>query len=193
VGGDFYQVLPQPSGASLIVVGDVSGKGLKAAMTGATAIGAPRTLAAEGLSPGQILVRLNRQVAAAGQDGFITCLCGLLTPEGAFTFANAGHLNPYLMGAEWHAESGLPLSLVAAAEYPEATLRLSPGQQLTLLTDGVVEARSAGGELYGFDRTAAISTESAEKIAQAAKSFGQDDDSTVITVCRTAPNRVAVV
>ncbi len=70
VGGDFYQVLPQSGGATLIVVGDVSGKGLKAAMTGTLAIGALRTLGGEGLQPGVLLVRLNQEMVRAQDGGF---------------------------------------------------------------------------------------------------------------------------
>ena len=64
------------------------------------------------------------------------------------------------------------------------TLRLALGEQLTLLSDGVLEARNTSGELFGFDRTAAISTQSAETIARAAQAFGQDDDITVLTLKR---------
>jgi hypothetical protein len=75
VGGDFYQVLTQVDDSTLIVVGDVSGKGLKAAMTGALAIGAIRALAAEGLGPAELLRRLNLEIVEAGNEGFITCIC----------------------------------------------------------------------------------------------------------------------
>ena len=69
---------------------------------------------------------------------------------------------------------------------PESTLHLAPGEQITLLTDGVVEARSQAGELFGFERTAAISTQPAETIAEAAQKFGQEDDITVLTLSRVA-------
>jgi serine phosphatase RsbU (regulator of sigma subunit) len=63
---------------------------------------------------------------------------------------------------------------------------MPPGAQLTLITDGVLEARSAEGELFGFERTGSISTQPAEEIARAAQSFGQQDDITVLTVRLTA-------
>jgi len=78
----------------------------------------------------------------------------------------------------------LPLGLAAEATYAESTFQLAPTQQLTLLTDGVVEAREKDGSLFGFERTAAISRESAEEVAQAAQAFGQDDDITVLTLAR---------
>jgi hypothetical protein len=85
-------------------------------------------------------------------------------------------LAPYLNGQEVALENGLPLGLAAESGYPETTRRLAPGARLTMLTDGVVEARSPTGELFGFDRTAAISTQSAEAISHAAQRFGQEDD-----------------
>jgi hypothetical protein len=182
VGGDFYQILPGKDGSTLIFLGDVSGKGLRAAMTGVLAIGALRTLAAENLSPATLLDRLNNQLCAAGQGGFTTGLALHVNGDGKLTAANAGHLPPYLDGKEIPLDNGLPLGLVPGATYCETTLRLAHGAQLTLLTDGVVEARNPSGELFGFERTAAISTQTAEAIAHAAQVFGQEDDITVLTL-----------
>lgn len=61
-------------------------------------------------------------------------------------------------------------------------LKLPPNVHLTLLTDGIAEARNASGELFGFDRTAAISAQSAQEVARAAQQFGQEDDITVLTL-----------
>jgi len=182
VGGDFYQVLPRTDGSTLIVIGDVSGKGLKAAMTGTLALGALRSLAQEPLGPAQMLSRLNAQLADSSAGGFVTCLCILASSDGTLRLANAGHLPPYQNGEEIALESGLPLGIAELANYAESTLALAPGDRLTLLSDGVVEAQSATRELFGFDRTAAISTQSAEAIAGAAQQFGQEDDITVLTV-----------
>ena len=185
VGGDFYQVLEQPDGFALVVVGDVSGKGLKAAMTGALAIGALRTLAAENLSPGALMERLNRQMLAAQDSGFITCLCLRVSREGVVTMANAGHLSPYRSGIEIELDSGLPLGLAADVVYGETVIKLEAGDRLTLLSDGVVEAMNAQHQLFGFERTREISTQSAHEIAAAAQAFGQEDDITVLTLART--------
>jgi phosphoserine phosphatase RsbU/P len=182
VGGDFYQVLPQSNGATLIVVGDVSGKGLKAAMTGVLTIGALRALAAEDLAPSELVRRLNCQLLKTQDRGFVTCLCARMDGDGELTLANAGHLSPYLNGEEVPLESGLPLGIAANAAYTESTLQLSPGDTLTFMSDGVVEARNSTGELYGFERTRDISTRSAEEIARAAQHYGQEDDITVLTV-----------
>jgi len=160
----------------------VSGKGLKAAMTGTLAIGALRSLAHEELSPAQILTRLNDQFAAASDGGFITCLCARIGADGNLILANAGHLAPYRNGEEIELESGLPLGIAPGVTYCESTICLAPNDQLTFLSDGVIEARNPQGELFGFDRTAAISGQSAGQIAKAAELFGQEDDITVLTV-----------
>jgi Stage II sporulation protein E (SpoIIE) len=185
VGGDFYQVLPQPAGTTLIVVGDVSGKGLKAAMTGALVLGGLRSLAQEIHSPAQILTRLNDQLAAASDGGFVTCLCARIDADGAFTLANAGHLAPYRNGQEVPLESSLPLGIAPGVAYAESTIQLAPNDQLTFLSDGVVEAQSPTGELFGFDRTCAVSMQSAQQIAAAAQAHGQEDDITVLTLTFT--------
>jgi hypothetical protein len=182
VGGDFYQVLEEAGGSTLILVGDVSGKGLKAAMTGILTIGAASALAAEAPGPALLLTRLNREMTRFQKGGFVTCLCARIGPGGVLTVANAGHLAPYINGVEMVLDNGLPLGLSSDATYSESTFQLEANQQLTILTDGVLEARDGAGELYGFDRTAAISTQSAERIAAAAHAFGQDDDITVLTV-----------
>ena len=184
VGGDFYQVLDQGNSAQMVVVGDVSGKGLKAAMTGTLAMGALRTLATEGLGPAAVLMRLNRQMAETGDGGFITCVCVRIALDGALTVANAGHLAPYRNGEELAVDAGLPLGIAPNEKYEEHVFRLELGDQLTLLSDGVVEARDAQGGLFGFERTRAISAQTAGEIAAAALRYGQEDDVTVLTVVR---------
>ena len=180
VGGDFYYVLD----GQTIIVGDVSGKGLKAAMLVSLAIGALRT--STGLRPAPLLSALSRAVAGQMEGGFITCCCARLEADGQLIIANAGHLAPYLDGVEAQVETGLPLGLDPEAHYPETTLTLRPGSCLTLLSDGVVEAENPQRELFGFDRTRDISGKSAQEIAEAARAWGQNDDITVVTVRRDA-------
>ncbi len=184
VGGDFYQILDQGDGTQLLVVGDVSGKGLKAAMTSTLALGALRALATEGLGPGTVLGRLNQQLAGASEGGFITCVCVRMRKDGQLTVANAGHLAPYHRGEEMRLAPDLPLGIVAGNSYAEHEFRMEPGDCLTLISDGVVEARSADGSLFGFDRTRSISRQTAEAIAAAARAYGQEDDITVLTLVR---------
>jgi hypothetical protein len=182
VGGDFFQVLRHDDGSVLIAVGDVSGKGLRAAMTGALAIGALRTLADEGMGPADLLAALNRQLLRAAQGGFVTMLCARLAPDGLLTLANAGHLFPYRNGEETAVSTGMPLGITADAAYDETSFRLHPGDAITFLSDGVVEARKPDGELLGFDRAQALSARPPEQIAQAAQDFGQEDDITVLSL-----------
>ena len=166
VGGDFFQIIATSNGGALAVIGDVSGKGIPAAMTVSLLVGTVRTLAHYTQSPGEILAAMNLRMLGRTQGGFTTCLVLCADPDGNLTAANAGHLAPYLAGHELPLENGLPLGLAAESTYPESTFQLAPGAQLTLLTDGVVEARNKDGALFGFDRTQAISTQSAEKVAQ---------------------------
>jgi serine phosphatase RsbU (regulator of sigma subunit) len=203
VGGDFFQVLPinalpidalpinndLVSGGVLVIIGDVSGKGMPAAMTVSLLVGTVRTLAHYTSSPGEILAAMNQRMLARSSGGFTTCLVLRADTEGALTIANAGHIPPYVDGKELQFESGLPLGISADTIYAESTFQLSPEQQLTLLTDGVVEARDKSGTLFGFERSASLSTQPAEAIAHAAQAFGQDDDITVLSVTRTPLTR----
>jgi sigma-B regulation protein RsbU (phosphoserine phosphatase) len=179
VGGDFYYVLD----GQVVVIGDVSGKGLKAAMLVSLLIGVLRRDTGE-RRPGAVLEALNR--ALAGHiDGFVTCCCARFDAGGEVVVANAGHLSPYVDGAEVAVDTSLPLGLDAGCEYGETALTLAPGSSITFLSDGVVEAANAKGELFGFERTSGISTKAAAEIAEAAKAWGQNDDITVVTVRRT--------
>ncbi len=182
VGGDFFQILPTAHGGALIAIGDVSGKGMPAAMTVSLLVGAFRTLADSTSSPGEILASMNRRMLVRSKEGFTTCLVLRADPDGALTVANAGHLPPYCDGEEVAVPGGLPLGLDAQSTYQEARFELRPGAQLTLLTDGVVEARSANGELFGFARAQTCSRKSAGQIVEAASAFGQEDDITVVTL-----------
>jgi hypothetical protein len=186
VGGDFFQILPVANGAVLLCIGDVSGKGMPAAMTVSLLVGTLRTLAHYTQHPGEILAAMNQRMLGRSRGGFTTCLVLLASPDGTVTVANAGHISPFLDNREVVVENGLPLGLVADVTYLESTFHQELNQQLTLLTDGVVEARSTSGELYGFERTAQISGQPAESIAATAEAFGQEDDITVLTLTRAA-------
>jgi hypothetical protein len=189
VGGDFFQILPIQNGGVLLVIGDVSGKGLPAAMTVSLLVGTVRTLAHYTQSPGEILSAMNHRMLVRSNGGFTTCLVLRADRDGKLTIANAGHLSPYLGGKELPLENGLPLGLTAETVYTESTFQLAPDEQLTLLSDGVVEARDKAGALFGFDRAAALSLQPAETIAQDAQAFGQEDDITALTMIRTAPSK----
>ena len=182
VGGDFFQILPTPNDGALIVIGDVSGKGMPAAMTVSLLVGTVRTLVHYTQSPGEILAAMNQRMLGRSSGGFTTCLVLRCDADGKLTIANAGHIAPFVAGRELPLENGLPLGLAAETTYAESFFQLEQGHQLTLLTDGVVESRDQAGALLGFERSAALSIEPAESIARAAQEFGQDDDITVLTL-----------
>jgi hypothetical protein len=189
VGGDFFQVLPLADGSMLIVVGDVSGKGLQAAMNASTLVGALRNELSH--DPATILNHLNRVMLgaasgmAAGKDSvaaFATCLCARIYQDGRITIANAGHLSPYRDGREMELPPGLPLGVIPGIEYDQAEFQLNQADRIIFLSDGVVEATNPQGELFGFERTQQVSNESAGYIARAAQRFGQNDDITVVSI-----------
>jgi hypothetical protein len=188
VGGDMFQVIPSPAGDVLIILADVSGKGLKAAMTVSLLVGAVRTLADTTTNPLNLLNGLNKRLIGRSNGGFSTCLVLHVSSTGLVTLANAGHLPPHLNGLAIPMEGSLPLGLIPGAEFPVSHLQLNEGDDLTLYTDGVLEAqRETTGELFGFDRTHALlaTRPSVQTIAETARTFGQADDITVIKITRT--------
>jgi len=195
VGGDFFQVIPLDDDGTLVVAGDVSGKGLRAAMAVSLIVGAMRMAAEQDPSPAAVLAALNRRLVGRTQGGFATCCAVRIDPMGNATLANAGHCQPYLDGHEVELPAGLPLGLVDGITYDEVPLTIAHGQQLTLVSDGVVEARNPHGELYGFDRLSQLMQQrpTAEHVATTAIDFGQDDDITVLTVTRLTAEPDAAV
>ena len=181
VGGDFFRVLPWSDGSILVVVGDVSGKGLKAAMTVSAIMGALRDFPSG--RPAEVLAHLNR-VLYGQVSGFVTCCVARIRLDGATTISNAGHLSPYLAGAELPVAASLPLGILPEANYGEMQTQITLGDRLTFVSDGVVEATNSEGELYGFERTQANSSQTANTIAEAARLFGQEDDITVLALTR---------
>jgi serine phosphatase RsbU (regulator of sigma subunit) len=184
VGGDFFQISPGNDGSLLVVVGDVSGKGLKAAMTVSAIVGGLQQIATR--EPADVLAALNRQLVAEIAGGFVTCCAALATSSGKLTLANAGHLSPYRNGTELAVEAGLPLGLVSGSRYEQVQFDFAPSDRLTFISDGVVEAQNAHNELFGFERTQQISTQSAATIAETVRQFGQEDDITVVSITRSS-------
>ena len=182
VGGDFFHVQPTPDGGLLVVIGDVAGHGLKAAMNVSMLMGAMRRTSER--SPAKILESLNRVLT--GSESFTTCQAAFFAANGEVVLSNAGHLPPYLNSQEVNIPGGLPLGVLPDNTYPEIRLYLHPGDRLLLMSDGVVEARHPNGELFGFDRVHNLSNQTAFYIADSAKIFGQEDDITVLTVRRLA-------
>lgn len=190
VGGDFFQIIPLPDNSTLVILGDVSGKGMKAAMNVSLIIGTLRTLAEFDSHPSSILSGLNRRMIGRLQGGFVTALVFRIDPEGDCCLANAGHLEPFLNGKELKMEAALPLGIVAEAEYLPQCFTMNRGDSLTIYTDGVLEACNDQKELYGFERLRGLlgSDPTAETIAETARTFGQEDDITVLTIHRMPSN-----
>jgi hypothetical protein len=188
VGGDFFQMLPSTDGSTIVALGDVSGKGLKAAMNVSMIVGVLRALADTNFNPGAMMEGLNRCLCGRMHGGFTTCLILRLDEDGTVTFANAGHLPPFLNRKEIMLEGSLPLGLVSSAYYGEVAMQLKPGDYLSLYTDGLLEARNEDGELFGFDRLNELLSKrpTAQQATEAAVAFGQDDDITVLTLTRLA-------
>jgi hypothetical protein len=182
VGGDFFQTLSKPDGSLLVVVGDVSGKGISAAMLVAVLVGAIRTRAEESFDPAAMLTMLNQRLIGRSGGHLATCLAAHLRADGGMHIANAGHLPPYLNGRELELEGSLPLGAAPVIDFSSRIITLEPGDRLIFLTDGVVEAMNSQNELFGFDRARIISSQPAAAIVQQAQAFGQNDDITVLSI-----------
>ena len=186
VGGDFFQILPAPDGALLLVIGDVAGKGLPAAMLVSVLVGAIRGVAEYTTEPAELLANLNDRLVGRGASGFSTALVARIAADGVVEVANAGHLAPYLDGKEVEIPGALPLGVKEHVQYATTRFTLEPGGRLTFYSDGIVEAQNAKGEMLGFERSRELSTKPVEAIVDEAKQFGQQDDMTAISITRAA-------
>jgi stage II sporulation SpoE-like protein len=189
VGGDFFLLSPAPDGSLTAIVGDVSGKGLIAAMRVAMILGVLRREPSR--EPAEVLRGLNEALLPQGETSrfrleFTTACCVHIEHSGRYRLANAGHISPFIDGTEIATPPALPLGLAAAQDYVEVCGLLPAGKRLVLMSDGVVEARSKSGELYGFERLAELTKKPAQEIADVAKRFGQEDDISVLTIACAA-------
>lgn len=161
VSGDFYDFFDYPDGKLGIVTGDVTDKGVPAALVMATTRSILRS-AAEGLeSPGQLLSKANDLLCEdIPHNMFVTCLFLLVDLEkGEIVFANAGHNLPHKhtpTGVEELRATGMPLGLLPGMLYEENQAVLKPGESLLLFSDGLVEGHNPEGEMFGFKRLKTI-------------------------------------
>ncbi len=186
VGGDFFQILPlEAPGTVLIVVGDVTGKGMQAGMLVALIVGAIRGALMHSSDPAQILHEVNEQLCER-QHAIATCMILRIDPGGKGIIANAGQLSPYLNGKEIEMEGAFPIGIVPDGEFSIASFELEEGDNLFMMSDGVVEATDPQGALFGFERISELLEKKAtsEEIAKAAQAFGQEDDILVVQVRR---------
>jgi hypothetical protein len=186
VGGDFFQIIPLENEATLVIVGDVSGKGLKASMAVSLIVGMIRALIGSIGTPAELLTELNRCLCGRMQGGFTTCQVLRVEANGDCLLASAGHPAPYLNEIELDVPGSLPLGLSPTALYEQIALNLKVRDHLSLYTDGLLEARNKAGDLFGFDRIGRLfaARPAASKATEAAVAFGQDDDITVVILTR---------
>ena len=164
VGGDFYDVLERPDGTIAFTVGDVTDKGVPAAMVMAATRSLLRAAGEELGDPGAVLARVNDLLHGdIPSRMFVTCLYGVLDPRtGALRFANAGHNLPFVRtdnGAAELTATGMPLGLMPGMAYDETDARLHPGEVLLLHSDGVAEAHAPDREMFGIPRMSKVVAE----------------------------------
>ena len=160
IGGDFFDLFDLGKHLRGIVMADVSGKGLKAAVQTAMVKYTLRGFALETPNaPGEVLARVNDVLCSSlsSHDGFVTLFYGVLnTLTGEITYASAGHEPPLCRAAdgtacEWPSSEGIALGCLPGADFDEQTVTLTPGSLLLLYTDGLTEARAASGEFLGSE------------------------------------------
>jgi serine phosphatase RsbU (regulator of sigma subunit) len=161
VGGDFYDFIPLPDGRVMFVVGDVTDKGIPAALVMASTHALLRDAAPRLISPGQVLGHVNDMLCAdIPAHMFVTCLALVLDPvSGQVVFANAGHDVPYVRTQGGVAElraRGMPLGLMPGMDYEEMRFQFKPGDCALLHSDGLAEAHAPDREMFGFPRVAAL-------------------------------------
>jgi serine phosphatase RsbU (regulator of sigma subunit)/anti-sigma regulatory factor (Ser/Thr protein kinase) len=206
VGGDFYDFIALDDGRVGIVIGDVTDKGVPAALVMAATRSVLRAAAQRLGDPGEVLERVNEHLCPdIPEHMFVTCLYGVLDPAtGRLRFANAGHNLPCVRSGNRVAElraTGMPLGLMPGMRYDEAEAMLDPGSQILLYSDGLVEAHDSDREMYGTPRLTELigSTPHGERLIDrllgSLQSFTgdageQEDDITLVTLRRSAADHV---
>ncbi len=202
VGGDFYDVISLADGRVAVVVGDVTDKGVPAALVMARTQSTIRGEAARYDDPGALLERVNELlVPEMPSKMFVTCLYGILEPAtGSFVFANAGHNLPYLRSGGDVTEvraTGLPLGLMPGMRYDTAEMIVPADADVLLYSDGFVEAHGPDGSMFGFPRLrdAFADGRSGNELVDdlvgglwhfTGRAWDQEDDLTIVTLRRTA-------
>ena len=202
VGGDFYDFIELSDGRIAIVAGDVTDKGVPAALVMASTRSIIRAEAERLVSPSKVMERANDLLFPdIPAHMFVTCLYAVLDPRtGVIQFANAGHNLPYVRIGDEVVElraTGMPLGLMPGSRYDETEATLGAGQTMLLHSDGLAEAHSAHGEMFGFPRMHALMSKAdggqalIDKLLLELDQFTagveeQEDDITLVTVQRSA-------
>jgi serine phosphatase RsbU (regulator of sigma subunit) len=196
VGGDFYDFIPLPDGRVMFVVGDVTDKGIPAALVMASTHALLRDAAPRLISPGQVLGHVNDMLCAdIPAHMFVTCLALVLDPvSGQVEFANAGHDVPYVRTQDGVAElraRGMPLGLMPGMDYEEMRFQFQPGDCALLHSDGLAEAHAPDREMFGFPRVSELVGKgpSGEALIDLSNFTGpdheQEDDITLVSLQRS--------
>ncbi|QHW32637.1 SpoIIE family protein phosphatase [Paenibacillus rhizovicinus] len=157
VGGDFFDVVSLGPSRFAIMIGDVSGKGLPAALLMSAQLLVFRSEIRRNGSPSEVLARMNRQLCEAmGEEGSVTIGVGVIDlTNNQVQYASAGHLSPYVVARDGNFKaldcSSLPIGFDPEAVYEEITLQLESGDRFLLYTDGLIEAVNQRGEMYSFE------------------------------------------
>ncbi len=203
VGGDFYDFVQMPDGRIGIAVGDVTDKGVPAALVMARTHSLLRAEASRLTSPGEILSRANELlVPEMPERMFVTCLFAVLDPPtGRIVIANAGHNLPFVRpeGADIGElrATGMPLGLLPGIRYEEIEAVIEPGSNVLLYSDGIVEAHDGARQMFGFDRLREslagedAGSELLDRLLETLRAFTgpdqeQEDDITLVTLRRSA-------
>ncbi len=176
VGGDFYDILPQPDGTVIVALGDVAGKASPAALLMALLLAILRTLVDEQMPLRDLVQRLNLQVSRhAPPSRFITLFLACFNPAtGRLEFVNAGQTPPLLRRKDGSIErlmsGGVALGMFEGSTYQSGELQLYPGDALLMYSDGITEAESPDGQPFdeaGLERTLALCAGAYQKSAAA--------------------------
>ncbi len=173
VGGDYFDYVQLPGGRYAVIVGDVAGKGVPAALMMARLSADVRFSLASEADPAKAIQQINEGFAHHDwSDRFVTMIAAVLNPQsGELTMVNAGHMAPFLRRRGGKVEeigeeaAGLPLGVAPGYEYQAYTHLLEPGDVVTMFTDGFSEAMNAERELYGLDRLKAQISSPAVNVA----------------------------
>ncbi|HTN75448.1 MAG TPA: GAF domain-containing SpoIIE family protein phosphatase, partial [Pirellulaceae bacterium] len=159
VGGDYYDYVDLPDGRTAILVADVVGHGVAAALMMAKLSSEARIALATGVQPAAAVTHLNDRLCRSQTDRFVTFVMVVLDPRtGEVTIVNAGHMCPIVLRAKGNLEEpgnpqvGLPLGVADGLNYEQVTVVIHPGETVVLYTDGVNEAMNLAGEFFGIDR-----------------------------------------
>jgi serine phosphatase RsbU (regulator of sigma subunit) len=201
VGGDFYDFLPFEDGRLGLVIGDVSGKGIPAALIMTATRTMLRTAAQETASPGEVFTRANELLyTEIPSKMFVTCFFAILDPTSGFMrFSNAGHDLPYRHNKDGVSElraTGMPLGLMPGSLYEEHEITIATGDCLLFYTDGLVEAHNPHREMFGFPRLKTLFEEHSDSTTLftfllgelkcfTGEAWEQEDDITMVTLQRT--------